>query len=60
MERLRIIYDSVQFTTTNDSVTVTFKYDGDTDICRGARGCGKFISPYKLMFDMKEFDNLFA
>lgn len=60
MERLRNIYDNVTFVTTNDSVTATFKYDGDADICRCARGCAKFISPFKLMFTMKEFDNLFA
>lgn len=59
MERLRNLYDSVTFTTTNDSVTVTFKYVSDAEFCHALHK-GKPVSVYRLLFNMKEFDNLFA
>ncbi len=59
MRRMRDLYHSVKFTTTNDNVTVTFMYESDVDVCRHARGCGTIVSPYSLRFTMKEFDNLF-
>lgn len=57
MERLRNIYDGVTFTTTNDGVTVTFKYVCDAAFCHEVRG-GKPVSMYSLMFTMKEFDSI--
>ena len=59
MKRLRNLFDSVTFTTTNDSVTVTFKYVPDAEFCHVLHK-GKPISVYSLVFTMKEFDNLFA
>ncbi len=59
MVELRYRYESVTFTTTNDTVTATFKYTSDVECCRMARGCGTIVSPYSIRFTMKEFDNLF-
>lgn len=59
MERLRNRYDGIKFTTTNEDVTISFKYVDDAQFCHELHK-GKPISVYRLTFTMKEFDNLFA